>query len=227
MNRAGDAYSSAMDKYNRELFSYYQRLMHILLLVGDELAANGIRGVNSRFPWLAGSYNRTDGRGYVRGPDGESVLGVEPEHGQKHPFPVNWNGLRKAIIYSMRNYGDFDDWWIVDASSINLHGTYIMGWFPYIFLSDEAFHGSEFSALSDMIHEPMHDVCMYGRGHGGPEKEIVPMVVPATSEYGSAFYQLHWFLKTAVDSEGVSLWSKILKWAGPKPVKPTKPNILQ
>lgn len=184
------------------------------------------RGVNNRFPWLAGSYNCTEGRGYVKGSDGESVLGVEPEGSIKHPFPVNWDDLREAIVYSMRHYGDFDDWWIVDGSSFNLHGTYILGVFPYLFLRDEQFYGSEFGALSDMIHEPMHDVCMYGPGHGGPEKEIVPMIVPSKSKYGSAYDQLYWFLKTAVDDNGVSLWSKILTWIGPRPTEPVKSKIL-
>jgi hypothetical protein len=225
--KAQEEYDAAMVQYNHELFDYYQQLMQVLVLVGDELALNGIAGVCSRYPWLAGNYNCTAGRGMEKGSDNESVLGVEREYSMKRPFPVNWFDLREAMIYSMHNYGNFDDWWIVDRSSFNLHGTYIFAFWPYLYLSDDQFYGKEFDALADLIHEPLHDIYMYGPFHGGPEKEIVPMIVAAESRYGSSFEQLYWFLVTAVDEDDSSLWSKILIWAGPRPTVPLKPEILQ
>ena len=220
-------YNRAMDKYNRELFAYYQRLLEIILQVGEELWKNGMAGVARRFPWLdLTGCKCTEVPGCIAGPDGESSLYVRvSEQAQKSPFPVQWPRLAKAMRYSQRQYGDFDDWWLLDASSLNVHGIWFLGGglFPWIFLSDEQFYGTEGQALVDMIHEPLHDFRMYGIGHGDELKEIVPADKnPAASPYGSDWEQMRDFFQST-RCGGKSLWQQLLDRAGPRPVKPPEP----
>ena len=51
-----------IDDYHRDLFNYYQSLMQVMILVGDELHANGTANLGKKFPWLDGKYNCTGGR---------------------------------------------------------------------------------------------------------------------------------------------------------------------
>lgn len=219
---SGAAYRSELAKYHQELFDYYQRLLQVLVDIGEHLATGGLAAAIEEFPWLAGEYPCSSNHGDEIGEDGESRLAVELAGRSKHPFPAQWPLLRDAILYSTQHYGKFSNWWLVQGSSFNLHGLFIP--FPFLFLSDEQFFGDEYAALQDLIHEPLHDQRMYGFGHRSQAKEIVSMVVPADSPYGDAFYQLHWFLKTAQDEQGTSLWSKILQHAGPRPQPPVRPG---
>jgi hypothetical protein len=200
-------YIRARDRYNRDLFEYYQRLLQVLLLVGEELYANGVAGLD-RFPWLqAFNCNCTAERGI----NGLCVPAI-PGGLQGANFPVNWPRLANAMRYSQQNYGSFDDWWLVDGSSFNVHGLGVPS--PWLFLSTEAFYGSETAALAEIIHEPLHDLAQYG-----PDWFQHANINEIMGDWQTYVYFL-----TRTTCNGKSLWDRILEWAGPRP---TRPDILR
>jgi len=224
--KAGGEQQRAMEEYNLALFGYYQRLLQILPLVGDELYTNGMEGLGARFPWLRpGTDKYTDAPGWQRGTDGESALYVQLNPNMaKRPFPINWPRLAQAIRYSMRHYGTLDKWVLANTSSMNPHGLFI-GIFPPV-LSTEQFYGTPNAALADLIHEPLHDLCMYGGVYPWPGHTVIKDIVPTggvggepKSKYGSDLEQLIDFLDTA-EPGNRSLWDRILHQAGPRPHKP-------
>ncbi|MEZ6104487.1 MAG: hypothetical protein R3E01_36585 [Pirellulaceae bacterium] len=222
------------------MFDYKQRILQQLLLVGDELALNGISGVNERFPWLAGNYSCNTGRGMLPGPDeGQSQLFVVSKGGPVYDFPVQWSRLRSAIRYSQENYGKYSDWWVVNRSSQNLHPFVLTG-LLWIYLSDEQLKDD--FGIVDLIHEPLHDWNQYGFGHGGdfsqnwrmignPKwwfgksdlNDIVPTIIPSKQLGGSDFERFYNFLIYTTDTNtGKSLWRRIHDCVGDKPQRPTK-----
>jgi hypothetical protein len=220
-----------IDTYHRDLFNYYQSMMQVMTLVGNELHSNGISNIGKQYPWLSGQYNCSRSRGAVAGKDGESELAVQTESREKDPFPIQWPKLAKAMSYSQREYGKFADWSLTDGSSYNLHGLWFLGGSldPRLHLGKEPFLAGPREAIETLIHEPMHDLGNYGFGHGGGMGNIVPLETqgyPASSKYGSAYEQYVDFLQAAKDQNGVSLWDKLKQWVGPMPTKPisTKPG---
>ena len=204
---------------DEEKFAYYQSLLQVMLLVGQELHGNGMANLDQRFPWLAGNYSTTAGRGGLTGLDGESVLKALKNGNVKAVFPSDWMLLEKAIRYSQQNYGQFNDWWLVDYSSTNLHGFWFippLGLTPWILLDRSVFNASPEQAIEAMIHEPLHDFANHGFDHDKLMGRIVTLDhegYPAPSVYGSAFEQYIDFLKHTKDENGVSLWEKLKDWA--------------
>ena len=222
-----------IDDYHRDLFNYYQSLMQVMILVGDELHANGTANLGKKFPWLAGKYNCTGGRGAIAGKDRESILFVQIPYRAKEPFPILWPELANAIRYSQKEYGDFEDWILVEGASLNLHGLWflvITNGYPWLHLGKEPFLRGPREAIETIIHEPQHDFCNYGAYHDGGMQNIVPCDaegVPADSKYGSAYEQYIDFLQATKDEQGVSLWEKMGKWVGRKPIKPIRQQVPQ
>ena len=116
-----------MHEVNTQLFAYYQRLMQTLIGMGDELYANGIGGLNARFPRISAKYNCNHACGKTLGEDGESALAVESPGRRKSPFPYNWPALREAILYSQDNYGSLDKWWLLGTHFVHVG---CFGWLP-------------------------------------------------------------------------------------------------
>ena len=220
----GDASSEqpceTQEEYDEKLFNYYQSLMQVMLLVGNELSANGISNIGKLFPSLSGNYNCTTS-------NGTTGLSVTNSAGAIKIFPPSWPNLASAISYSQSTYGDFSDWWLHDKSSSNPHGTYLGIVIPWLFLDKQIFRGSEIGGIDALIHEPCHDPSRYGIGHGDGMSDLLPCVdyfgrpIPPTSPFGTTWEQFIDFLQTTKDQNRVSLWEKMLQLAGPKPIPPT------
>jgi len=215
-------YNRLLEKYNRELFAYDKRVIHLLLLVGEELYLHGIAGANKKFPELyIVNTNCTSATGITMGANGGSALQAIAGS-LVAPFPSDWPSIYKAILHFERYYGNFSSWWLNESKSLNLHGLFIPS--PWIFLLREHFYSATETAIYTLIHEPMHDPSQHGAGHG-TIKDVVPtggVGGMPISRHGSQMEQLINFMRVT-KCNGKSMWQRILDAAGPAPIPPIQP----
>ena len=74
------------------------------------------------------------------------------------PNENEWAILRSHMVYATEYDVIGEDVLVIDGSSINLP-------FLPVLLDREAFHGDNFTAITVLVHEPMHDLLREGLGH--------------------------------------------------------------
>ena len=114
--------------------------------------------------------------------------------------PDSFVEVRSAMDYFLQHYGFFGFTGISLSSYFSSINIPIL---PGITISREAFFSDDYTALTDLIHEPLHDLEMQGVGHDG----INYIVGPYPFSDASYFDQFYRFLQATRCSDGRTLWA--------------------
>jgi hypothetical protein len=130
----------------------------------------------------------------------QRALGNLVEHLRHHPEVPGLSQNQVAALMRHMQYAQRYDtigWW-----GVRLHDTSSSNWpvIPGISLDVKTFYGSEFAALQDLIHEPMHDAGFF-HGHINP--------VVGSYSMDNYYQRLYDYLKSVRSEDGTSLWSEL------------------
>jgi hypothetical protein len=183
-----------------------------MFLVGDAIYRGGFELLEEELPQFHVRNSTNTNPGYT----GRLFVQQNPAT-VKVFFPDNWNQFVSAILYVQKHYNKFGMFNVDISATESAHNVSLI---PGIALSREAFYGDERDALSELIHESLHDVGFGPVGLGIFHGHIDPIVPTADSHGQDAFTKFYDFCRIARDGHGKSLWNQLIDQAGPRPVKP-------
>jgi RHS repeat-associated protein len=242
--QAWDEYQSSMSQfnadiatYNQQLLDYYRSIMKEMIRVGDAISEGGIAGLRK----LGGLYDRDWGKcSKVESVSIKTcktcrelsweIVGTSEATTFWFPPPQHWRKLRSAITHFLEWYDNMGPLSISLTFAPN-SSSYNVWFVPGIAISQQVFYDmSPQYPVTELIHEGLHDLVMYGIGHSGGLNDVVPTVVESTLPKGPHITKFFDFVQNVKTCDGVSIWTMIQQTAGAhpgqKPIEPTRPEGL-